>query len=210
MLVATFVNTGWVGKKITFEEKRFILEDHGPIPAGGALKYDREEHIEWADPALRDMVELLDAAKKPASASKSTGAPTAKTANRFEVGSFHSAHPMNTVMMLVCQGVREQLSSGDIVAPRPGVLESIYIRELSPSRLVVEAGNELQTYFSFTVELTADTGGTSGRAYCSPPFSKIPRWPFNVQKLAAGVETVMTSASATVNRWDVTGKGDLS
>lgn len=203
MLVATFVNTAWAGKTITFEKKRFVLEDHGPIPASGVLKYDQDEHIQWADPDLRDMVELLDAAKKSASSSKPTGASTPETAGRFEVGSFRSDHRMNTVMMLVCLGVKDQLSSGDIAAPRPGVLESIFISELSPSRLVVVAGNELVTHFSFTVELTAEKGGTRGRAYYDRPLKKM-RWWKNAMDMAQGVKSVMTSASATVAGWDLT------
>lgn len=81
------------------------------------------------------------------------------------------------------------------------MLAGIDISELGPNRLVVKAGSVLETYFSFTVVLTEEDGGTRGRAYCDPGPSSITRWSGNAMKMAYGVEAVMVDASATVNGW---------
>jgi len=58
MVIATFgPSTAWVGKTITFENGRFILEGMGPIPAANVLAYDRERHLSWAYAGLREWVE---------------------------------------------------------------------------------------------------------------------------------------------------------
>lgn len=55
MLIATFgPTTGWVGKTITYESERFVLEGHGPIAAQDLVEYDRQGHIEWAYDGLRE------------------------------------------------------------------------------------------------------------------------------------------------------------
>jgi len=56
-LVATFgPSTAWVGKTITYEDGRFILEGYGAISAGGVLTYDQQGHLEWAYVGLREWV----------------------------------------------------------------------------------------------------------------------------------------------------------
>jgi uncharacterized protein YkuJ len=58
-LVATFnQTTGWAGRTITYEEaqRQFILQDHGPITAQGALDYDTQGQIDWAREGLREWV----------------------------------------------------------------------------------------------------------------------------------------------------------
>jgi hypothetical protein len=37
-----------------------------------------------------------------------------------EVGSFHSVHPVGTVIDVVCQGLRSQVSSGEVVLGETG------------------------------------------------------------------------------------------
>ena len=57
MLVATFgPTTGWVGKRITFENGTFVLEDHGPIRATDVFDYERQGHIVWAMSGMRAWV----------------------------------------------------------------------------------------------------------------------------------------------------------
>jgi hypothetical protein len=121
------------------------------------------------------------------------------------VGSFHSVHPIETVMEIMRVGVREELSSPGEDVGTPGVLASVYLSELAGRRLVVTAGNVLENYFSFVVELAPDGTGTRGRAYYDRPMSEVKRWYENAVGLASGVQGVLTSASATINDWDLAG-----
>ena len=120
------------------------------------------------------------------------------------VGTFHSVHPIETVMEVMLLGVRGQLSSPDEGVAQPGVLASIYVSEMTDRRLVVTAGNVLESYFSFVIELTADDTGTHGRAYFDRSISGV-RWFKNAIDLAAGVQSVLVSASATIAEWDIGG-----
>jgi hypothetical protein len=120
------------------------------------------------------------------------------------VGTFHSVHPIDTVMEVMLLGVRGQLSSPEQGVAQPGVLASIYIGELTDQRLVVTARNVLESYFSFVIELTADDTGTHGRAYFDRSISGV-RWFKNAIDLAAGVQSVRVSASATIAEWDIGG-----
>ena len=120
------------------------------------------------------------------------------------VGTFHSVHPIDTVMEIMRVGVRGQLSSPDAGVSTGGVLASIYISELSDRRLVITAGNVLESYFSFAVDLTEDGTGTRGRVYYDRPMSGM-KWWKNAMELASGVQAVLVSASATVEEWDLKG-----
>jgi hypothetical protein len=88
---------------------------------------------------------------------------------------------------------------------KPGVLASIYVSELTENRLVVTAGNVLDTYFSFAVELTSADNGTHGRAYYDRPLKEIKRWSKNAMEQAAAVQSILTNASATIERWELMG-----
>jgi len=120
-------------------------------------------------------------------------------------GTFHSVHPIATVMVTVRIGARDQLSAPDEGVGKGGVLASIYLSELSDRRLVVTAGNVLESYFSFAVDLTEDDTGTQGRAYYDRRMKEITRWYKNAMELASGVQAVLVSASATINEWDIGG-----
>lgn len=109
-----------------------------------------------------------------------------------EVGTFHSVHPMSTVMELVCLGMKDQLSTGEFVVAEAGVIASIYVSELTNDRIVVTAGNTLDKYFSFTVELTSGDDGTTGHAYLDRPFNEINRWMGNAMEIAFGIQRVLT------------------
>jgi hypothetical protein len=57
MLIATFgPTTGWVGKKITFDNDQFILEGHGPISASDVMQYDQQGHLAWTSDGTRAWV----------------------------------------------------------------------------------------------------------------------------------------------------------
>ena len=63
LLVATFgPTTGWVGKTITYEDERFVLQGVGPIAEGSVLDYDQQGHLVWAYAGLREWVQGLAAA----------------------------------------------------------------------------------------------------------------------------------------------------
>ncbi len=60
MLVATFgPTTGWAGKAISYENGQFTLEDFGVITSEAVLGYDRQGHLAWAYPELREWVQGL-------------------------------------------------------------------------------------------------------------------------------------------------------
>lgn len=167
----------------------------------------------WA-PDAREAVEPLDGgtsepAPSPADTREATGpldaGPEIPALAPGTVGSFHSVHPREIVMEIVRLGVRDQLSSKDADVSSAGVLASIYINELSDYRLVVTAGNVLETYFSFAVDLTDGDGGTRGLAYYDRPMSDIKRWYKNAIGLASGVQSILVDASATIIGWNVAG-----
>jgi hypothetical protein len=54
MLVATFSpSTAWVGKTITWDGDRFVLEGYGPVPAAALVDYDQHGHLQWPSAELR-------------------------------------------------------------------------------------------------------------------------------------------------------------
>ena len=58
MVIATFgPSTGWVGKKITFENDQFILEGHGPVSASDVMQYGQQGHLVWPNDGIRAWVE---------------------------------------------------------------------------------------------------------------------------------------------------------
>jgi len=57
MLIATFgPSTAWQGKKIAWDEGRFLLEGHGPIGAEDVMEYDRQGHLVWDSAGTRAWV----------------------------------------------------------------------------------------------------------------------------------------------------------
>ena len=55
MIIATFgPSTAWVGKTITYDDGRFVLEDVGQITAQAVVEYDRQGHLGWAYDGLRE------------------------------------------------------------------------------------------------------------------------------------------------------------
>ena len=63
LVVATFgPSTGWVGKRIFYENQQFALEGVGPMAAEAVLELDRQGHLVWAYAGLREWVQRLAAA----------------------------------------------------------------------------------------------------------------------------------------------------
>jgi hypothetical protein len=115
-----------------------------------------------------------------------------------EVGTFSTIHPMPTIMEIIRTAVQEKLSSGDAVPTEPGVLASIYVSRLTDDLIVVTAGNTVDTYFSFSVELSEDDSGTRGRAYWDRPMTEIKTWTGNAIDIKGSVSSVLGQASATL------------
>ena len=196
MLLATFgPSTTWAGKTLTFEDGQFILEGHGPVSREAVAKYDREGHLAWEGDNLS--IWFHAGGTSPPMAISGDG--------ESEVGTFHSVHPMATVMEVVCAGIRGELSSGEVVQGEPGVMASIYVGQLTEDRVVVTAGNVLEAYFSFVVELAAADDGTRGRAYYDRPMKKITRWYKNAMELASAVQRTLDLASTKIDAWDIGG-----
>jgi hypothetical protein len=78
MIIATFgPTTAWVGRTITFENERFILEDHGPITAADIMEHDRQGHLIWASDGTRAWVGS-SAATGPVPPPPAPASPTAQ------------------------------------------------------------------------------------------------------------------------------------
>lgn len=59
MLVATFNSyTAWVGKTITHENGKFVLEGHGRISPKNIMKYDEKGQLEWAGEDMQAWVRM--------------------------------------------------------------------------------------------------------------------------------------------------------
>lgn len=55
MLVATFgPTTAWEGKQITYDGGRFVLQGYGEVPPAALVDYDRQGHLLWVSPEMRD------------------------------------------------------------------------------------------------------------------------------------------------------------
>lgn len=101
MVIATFgPSTGWAGKTIIFENKRFILEGHGPISAQDVMQYDRQGHLVWADSGTRAWVGGLATSPPPAgpravAAKPARTSPSAKSSKPTS-GAQRAAPPAST------------------------------------------------------------------------------------------------------------------
>jgi hypothetical protein len=59
MLIATFgPTTAWLGKTIVFDDRRFVLQDHGPVTAQDVLDYESQGHLVWSSSGAREFVEM--------------------------------------------------------------------------------------------------------------------------------------------------------
>ena len=75
MIIATFgASTAWLGKTITFDDGRFMLEDLGQIQPQAVVEYDRQGHLQWAYGGLREWV-YQTAGEAPAAVAPAAIAP---------------------------------------------------------------------------------------------------------------------------------------
>jgi hypothetical protein len=82
MNIATFgPTTAWVGKTITYDDGRFVLEDVGEITAQAVVQYDRQGHLGWAYDGLRDWAYEMAGEPAPAPAAPPATAAAAVVAD---------------------------------------------------------------------------------------------------------------------------------
>lgn len=120
-----------------------------------------------------------------------------------EVGSFLSPHSPDDTARIVYAGLANQLSNASAEVTGPDLLESIYLSRFDSSGITVVAGNSVDTYFSFAVDLTATSRGTEGRAFFDRPARSVKRWMGNTIKISSGVQMALEGASVQIVSWDV-------
>ena len=86
MIIARFgPATAWNGRTIVWEDGRFVLQDHGEVPAQALLDYDRQGQLVWEYDGLREWVAGLAAAAPAAGARSPEGALLGGHSQRFPV-----------------------------------------------------------------------------------------------------------------------------
>ncbi|WP_327698510.1 hypothetical protein [Streptomyces sp. NBC_00459] len=119
------------------------------------------------------------------------------------VGSFLSPHSPDDTARIVHAGLAGQLSNESAEVTGPGLLESIYLSRFDSSGITVVAGNSVDTYFSFAVDLTATSAGTEGRAHLDRPARSVKRWMGNTIKISSGVQIALEGAGVQIVSWDI-------
>ena len=119
-----------------------------------------------------------------------------------ELGTFASPHTLEETMALVRHGVSEQLSDPSQEDPAPlGIIEGIFITEMTPDKMVVTAGNKLNTFFSVCIELNSGGGKVVGHVYLDRPKRKVSKWIGNAMKINYGIQSALRSASVEKMRF---------
>ncbi|MET0135285.1 MAG: hypothetical protein ABW215_17030 [Kibdelosporangium sp.] len=124
-----------------------------------------------------------------------------RATNAAEIGRFHTRHQLDAVLGVAYAGVADQLTQAAPEVRTPGVLESIYLSRYGADGLTVTAGNAVETYFSFLVDLTQTSAGTEGHVYFDRPPSDVRRWMGNTIHLRFGLQAALEGASVTVTEW---------
>lgn len=122
--------------------------------------------------------------------------------NPGEVGTFRSPHSPEDTVRIVHAGLVDQLSHPSMEVTGPGLMESIYLGRCDSSGITVGAGNSVDTYFVFFVDLTLVSGVTEGHAYFDRPARSVRRWMGNTLGIRNGVQMALEGASVRINRWD--------
>ena len=82
-LIATFgPGSAWVGRNITWRDKRLHLDRWGIITPADVLTQDRQGNLTWAEPGLREWVQKLAGANGPATKPAPSSAPRPAPAPR--------------------------------------------------------------------------------------------------------------------------------
>lgn len=120
-----------------------------------------------------------------------------------EVGAFVSPHSPEDTLRLVYAGLSGQLSSDAFEVSAAGILESIYISRLDSTGITVTAGNSIETYWNFHVDLTTTANGSEGHAYFDRSSKSMSKWVGNAINIAAGVRMTLDGASVRLTQWTI-------
>ena len=113
-----------------------------------------------------------------------------------ELGTFTSPHTLSETMALVWAGVADELSDPSQKEPQqPGLTEGIFITTVTPNKMIVTAGNKIDTYFTVCIELNPVGSKIAGHVYLDRPKNKITRWMGNAMKISFGIQATLRSAS---------------
>lgn len=118
-----------------------------------------------------------------------------------EIGTFTSPHSRTDTLAVVYAGIAAELSVAEQAVQTAGIAASIYLNRLDETGLTVTAGNKIETYFQFRVDLQAHGNGCTGRVSCDRPMSEINRWMGNMIKLSYGLRRALTECSVQVEDW---------
>lgn len=118
-----------------------------------------------------------------------------------EVGRFVSPHPPHDTLQVVCAGLADQLSVQDIKVSAAPPMAAIFISRLDAGGITVTAGNSVETYFEFHVDLTVTANGCTGHAYFDRPEKRIRRWMGNAIRMNAGLRMALEAASVRIDGW---------
>jgi hypothetical protein len=125
-----------------------------------------------------------------------------KRTGPVDVGHFSSPHDLDAMLSVVYAGVRDQLSSPAPEVGTPSPAGSIYLSRYGRDGLTVTAGNTIETFFNFHVDLTPTANGVEGHAYFDRPSSAIQRWMGNAMNLHFGLRLALSNASIPTARWN--------
>ncbi|WP_334506490.1 hypothetical protein [Micromonospora sp. CPCC 205558] len=118
-----------------------------------------------------------------------------------EVGTFASPHSLSDTLAVVYEGVASQLSVAEREVQSPGIAASIFLSRLDATGLTVTAGNKIETYFQFRVDLQGQGSGCTGHAFFDRPMPDISRWMGNAIKLSFGLRSALTECSVQIENW---------
>ena len=119
-----------------------------------------------------------------------------------DIGRFSAPHDLDTVLEVVYSGIQDQLTHPRPEVSTPAVTGSVYLTRYGRDGLTVAAGNTIDTYFNFLVDLTPAAGTVEGHVYFDRPARKIQRWMGNAMNLHFGLARALSSASIPTTRWN--------
>ncbi|MFI6761750.1 hypothetical protein ACIBF5_21680 [Micromonospora sp. NPDC050417] len=123
------------------------------------------------------------------------------TTSAGEIGTFTSPHSLTDTLVVAYEGIASELSVAERKIQAPGIAASIYLSRLDATGLTVTAGNKIETYFQFRVDLRANGNGCKGHVAYDRPRSEINRWMGNAIKLSFGLRSALTECSVQVEDW---------
>src|ERR1041384_3109670 len=83
--------------------------------------------------------------------------------NTGEIGTFTSPHSISDTLVVVYEGIAPELSVPERKIQSPESVASIYLSRLDARGVTVTAGNKIETYFQFSVDLQPHAQGCKGR-----------------------------------------------